>query len=58
MNRRRLRKLAVTAAAVLAFLLACRLTGVSFFRFWARRDHLGDVFGRMLINIFKNRKIL
>lgn len=48
MNRRRLRKLAVTAAAVLAFLLACRLTGVSFSRFWARRDHLGDVFGRML----------
>ena len=48
MKRRRIQRLLAAAAGILLFLLACRVTGVSFARFWARRDHLGDVFLRML----------
>ncbi len=48
MRLRRLRRLLLSLAVVLALILAWRFTGCSLGRFWQRRDHLGDLFGQMI----------
>lgn len=48
MRKRRLLRLLLGLAVALALVLAWRFTGCSFARFWQRRAHMGDIFGKML----------
>lgn len=48
MNRKRLRSLGITLLIVVLMIIAGKVTGISFFRFWERRSHLGDIFLRMI----------
>ncbi len=48
MSRPRLRRWALGLLVTAALILAWRLTGCSLERFWARRSHMGDLFGKMI----------